>query len=315
MILSCCFVGYLSLSYFAGIQLRHDVQRWISAPDPWINHNNAIKNRHSGTVTWFTQGETFNRWKSIGSVLWIYGRRASQTFLSLTAAHRFRYLSGLRKDRLLVWDTIAISCIGVLMLASSSIIQDMWSTCQTGSAILAFFYFNHQDTAKLDARSLLSSLLIQLSNQSDRFHETLSTIYKAHAHGSRQPSEDELMQCLRDMINQGESPVYIIIDALDECPDSTGLASPRAEVLKIFRELIDISLWKPVHLCITSRPEVDIRRVFGRSTHYTVSLDENGGHRGDIAEYIKSVVHSEREWPEEDKELVINTLTQDCGGM
>jgi hypothetical protein len=184
--------------------------------------------------------------------------------------------------------------------------------CQTRSATLAFFYFDHQDAAKLDARSLLSSLLVQLSNQSDGFYETLSTIYKAHANGYRQPSEDELMQCLRDMIRQAGSPVHIIVDALDECPDSTGLASPRAEILEILRELIDIS--PSVHLCITSRPEVDIRRVLGRSAHYTVSLDEDDSHLKDIAEYIKSV-HLEREWPEEEKELVISTLTQDCGGM
>jgi hypothetical protein len=203
-----------------------------------------------------------------------------------------------------------------MLLSSSTIIQDIWSMCQTELANLAFFYFDHRDAAKQDARGLLSSLLIQLCNQSVRFREVLSTFYMAHDRGSRQPSEEELMQCLRDMINQGKSPVYIVIDALDECPDSSGLASPRAEVLEVIRRLNNIS--PRVYLCITSRLEMDIRRVIEPLTSHTVSFDNHGGHHKDIAEYVKFVIDSDstmREWPEEDKKLVMDTLTQDCGGM
>ena len=134
--------------------------------------------------------------------------------------------------------------------------------------------------------------------------------------GSRQPAEDELMQCLRDMIGQGKLPVYVIVDGVDECPDSSDLASPRAEVLEIIQGLVGLS--PRVYLCISSRPEMDIRRVLEPLTSHTVSLDKQGGQHEDIAEYIKFVVHSDsrmREWPEGDKQLAIDTLTQDCGGM
>ena len=193
--------------------------------------------------------------------------------------------------------------VGLLILLTSSIIiQDIWTMRQTGSANLAFFYFDHQDAAKLDARNLLSSLLVQLYNQSDRFFEALSTLYMAHDRGSRQPGEDELMQCLRDMISRGTLPVYIIVDGLDECPDSSGLASPRTEVLNIIRELVDIS--PRVRLCVASRPEMGIRHVLEPLTRYTVSLDKQNGQHKDIADYIKFVVHSDpttRKWPEEEK--------------
>jgi hypothetical protein len=203
-----------------------------------------------------------------------------------------------------------------MLLTSTSIIQDLWSMRQSESAHLAFFYFDHQNATNLDARSLLSSILVQLGNQSNHFCEFLSTLYMSHGCGSRQPGEGELMQCLRDMVCQEESPVYVILDALDECPDSSGLASPRAEVLEIIRGLIGIS--PRVYLCITSRPEMDIRHVLDPLTSYTVSLDKQDGQREDIAEYIRFVVRSDsrmREWPEEDKNLVIDTLTHDCGGM
>lgn len=226
-------------------------------------------------------------------------------------------ISGLRKDCLLVWTTTASSRLGVFMLlASSTIIQDVWSMCQAGLANLAFFYFDHRDTAQLDARTLLSSLLVQLYNQSDYFREVLTTVYMAHDCGSRQPGEEELLQCLRDMVSQGKSPVYIIIDALDECPDSSGLASPRAEVLEIIRRLSDIS--SRVYLCIASRLETDIRRVIKPLTSHIVSLDKNDGHHKDIAEYVKFIVHSDPtigEWPEGEKRLIIDTLTHNCGGM
>jgi hypothetical protein len=203
-----------------------------------------------------------------------------------------------------------------MLLTSSTIIQDIWSMRRTESVNLAFFYFDHRDAAKLNARSFLSSLLVQLSNQSDLFFEVLSTLYMSHDHGSRQPSEDELMQCLRDMIGQGSSPVYIIVDGLDECPNVPGSASPRAEVLEIIRGLIGKS--SHVYLCITSRPEMDIWRILVPLTRYNVFLDTYGEQHEDITEYIKFVVHSDtrmRTWPEEERRLVINTLTRNCGGM
>jgi len=138
--------------------------------------------------------------------------------------------------------------------------------CQAGSAALAFFYFDHRDAAKLDSRGLLSSLLVQLGNQSDRFSEILSTLYDR---GSQQAGEDELMKCLQDMIKlPGQLPIYIILDALDECSDSSGLASPRADVLEVIKKLLDLQT--SARFCIFSRPEVDIRRVLEPLSDHTI---------------------------------------------
>ena len=164
---------------------------------------------------------------------------------------------------------------------------------------------------------MLSSLLIQLSNQSDRYCELLSTLYTAHDRGSRQAGEDELMQCLQDMITlPGQLPIYIILDGLDECSDSPGLVSPRADVLEIVKKLINLRT--SARFCIFSRPEVDIRRVLEPLSNHNISLDQHDGQNECISEYIRSVVHSDSmmgEWPEEDKGLVIGTLTRRCGGM
>jgi methyl-accepting chemotaxis protein len=60
-------------------QLRQDLRRWLSPPDPSTNHKIACRAHHKGTATWFFEGRTYNEWKSTGSdsLLWIHGKRAS----------------------------------------------------------------------------------------------------------------------------------------------------------------------------------------------------------------------------------------------
>jgi ankyrin repeat domain-containing protein 50 len=61
----------------AGDQSQKAIQKWLSPPDPWKNHNIARDSRHEASATWFIKGETFSEWKSSGpsSLLWIHGKR------------------------------------------------------------------------------------------------------------------------------------------------------------------------------------------------------------------------------------------------
>jgi hypothetical protein len=114
-----------------------------------------------------------------------------------------------------------------------------------------------------------------------------------------------------------QHPVYIIIDALDECPDTSGMPSPREQVLDLLKELVELSS-PNLHLCVTSRPEVDIRHALEALTSLRVSLHEQTGQKKDIIEYVTSVVQSDsrmRRWRDEDKNLVIETLSERADGM
>ena len=201
---------------------------------------------------------------------------------------------------------------------SSTIIEEVLDVCQTGLATLAFFYFDFRDAPKKDVHGLLSSLLVQLSNQSDNFCTILSELYSAHNNGSRQPSEDALMKCLKDMLRlPGQGEIYIVVDALDESPDVSGYPTPREEVLMNVQELVELRL-PHVHFCFTCRPEVDIRDALQALAVHNVSLHEQAGQHQDISDYIKFVVYSDpkiRRWREEDRQLVIKTLTEKSGGM
>ena len=208
--------------------------------------------------------------------------------------------------------------LGAYALTSSKIIKDLEELRRSGLASVPYFYFDFKDTDKQHRRALLSSLLVQLSARSDPFCDILSRLHSSHDNGARQPSNDSLMQCLKEMLNvPGQGAVYIVMDALDECPNKPGMPSPREEVLKVIEELVGLRL-PNLRLCITSRPEADILNALGPLTSHPVSLHDECGQRKDIIDYIKSVVRSDyrmRRWRDEDKNLVIDILAEKADGM
>ncbi|KAN0136970.1 hypothetical protein V8E53_005205, partial [Lactarius tabidus] len=200
----------------------------------------------------------------------------------------------------------------------SVIIRDIKSISNAGSAFLAYFYFDFKDTSKQDSRALLSSLLVQLSDQSDIFCEALSSLYSAHKHGSEQPTDDSLAQCLKDMLaTMGQVPIYLVLDALDECPNDSGIPTSREKVLQLVEELV--GLHHPhLRLCITSRPEFDIRTTLVPLATQQVSLHDESGQKQDINDYVTSVVCSDvrmKRWRDEERTMVIDKLTEKADGM
>ena len=189
---------------------------------------------------------------------------------------------------------------------------------KAGLASLAFFYCDFREDQKKDLRGLLSSLLIQLCHQSDSYSDILSNFYSEHAEGARHPSDDELARCLKDLLKlPGHAPVYMIVDALDECPNTSAVRSPRAKVLNLIQELIK-SQFSNLRICITSRPETDIKYVLDTLTSRSVSLHDECGQKRDIEDYIKSVIYTHpenRRWKAEHKQLVIDILTVKANGM
>ena len=188
----------------------------------------------------------------------------------------------------------------------------------TGKASLAYFYFDFRDVDKQKLQNLLPSLLVQLSSRSDPCGVILSRLYSLHDYGEQKPSDRAMVECLKKMLAvEAHGPTYIIIDALDECPATSTIPSPREEVLELVGELVGLHL-PNVHICVTSRPEHDIQVVLKRLTLRPVSLHDESGQQKDIADYVTSVVRSDRRmgrWRKEDKDLVIKTLSEKADGM
>ena len=190
--------------------------------------------------------------------------------------------------------------------------------CKAGLALMAYFFFDFRDTQKQHRRDLLSSLLFQLSARSDPCHHIFSRFYLNHNEGARQPSDDALAQCLTDMLKvEGQPATYIIIDALDESPNISGMPTDREKVLQFLEDLVGSQL-PNVHICVSSRTEIDIRSILEPLAVFRVSLHDESGQMDDISGYIKSVIHTDRNirgWTAENKQLVIATLAEKADGM
>ena len=219
-----------------------------------------------------------------------------------------------------IWsDNISIFRIrGLTLLTSSAIIEDIRTLQKSGLASLAYFYCDFREDTKRSKRGLLSSLLVQVCEQSDAHSAILSDLYVAHGDGSQYASDRELVACLKDVIKlPGQATVHIIIDALDECQIATGLSSPHEQVSELVKDLVNLRI-PNLRICVTSRPEADIVSILKPLAFRTITLHNESGQIRDIAEYVRSVIDTDRKmgkWTDTDKQLVTDVLTKKANGM
>jgi len=163
-----------------------------------------------------------------------------------------------------------------------------------------------------------SSLIFQLSAKSDPCYQILSDLYSNHGGGTEEASEDTLSECLVEMLKVPGQPVtYLIIDALDECPNLSGMPTTRELVLDFLEDLVELKL-PNLRICVSSRPEIDIRNTLDPLAEFRVSLHDELGQKADITSYIDAVVNTDRKmrkWREADRRLVIDTLSDKADGM
>jgi len=281
--------------------------------------NSARKAHHAETASWFFQGSTFKLWKSSPSLLWIHG---DCTFLFLsTAPHPLTPIFVAGSGKSVLWFVIlCYSCLHPLrLLLSSGIIEDIMAQRQVGSAIVAYFYCDFSDKDKQNCRNIVLSIISQLCAQSDRCCQTLSRHYSAQD-SAQNTSEETLTTWLTEMVSlPDQGSIYLVVDALDECPDNSGMPTPRETVLNFVKNLVSLRL-PNLHVCVTSRPGTDIQAVLEplTSPSLRVSLHDHSGQQKDIEDYIRFVVYSDpkmRKWGEGDRKLVVEKLSKRADGM
>jgi hypothetical protein len=207
-----------------------------------------------------------------------------------------------------------------MLLISSTVIEDIKALCDDGQASMAYFYFDFRNANKQSMRDLLPSLLTQLSARSSPRFGILSELHYVHDNGKSQPIDSDLTKCLENMLSlPDQRPIYLIMDALDESPRTSGIPSAREGVLQLLKDLVDLGL-PNLHICVTSRPEIDMRSTLEPLTSLRVSLHDQIGQKEDIANYIRSIVYSNsdtnmKRWKKEDKEIVVKTLSERADGM
>ncbi|KAK6496346.1 hypothetical protein TWF481_002371 [Arthrobotrys musiformis] len=123
--------------------------------------------------------------------------------------------------------------------------QDAAQNVQTG---VAFVYCIYNEREKQDSDDLLASILVQLVLGRPDIPEPIQKLYKSHRQGKKpRLSLDQISEAITS-ITTSYSRVFIVVDALDECKDS----SVRNSLLSKLSELQAIS---DVRLMVTFRPE------------------------------------------------------------
>ena len=206
---------------------------------------------------------------------------------------------------------------GLTQPTSSAIIQDIMAL---QDAVVAYFYFDFKDTNKQDLCNVLRSLLTQLAIRSDSYCDILFDVHQAHNNGADKLSTKAMISCLTDMLAlPDQGPVDIVLDALDECPNTSGIPSAREDVLHFLKNLVNLRL-SDLHICVSSRPEIDIRAALDPLAFLPLSIHDQEGQKKDIENYIRYFVYSDssttmKSWSDQDKELVIDRLSKKADGM
>lgn len=192
---------------------------------------------------------------------------------------------------------------------SSEIIRETKSYCGGHPGYLvAYFLFSFREEAKQKAFNLLSSVLAQLVMQTTTISDSLESFYQEHQHG--RPPKDGLFSEIKSFLHD---PIFIVVDALDECPDN---GNERKSLCQILAEL---HKWEAqnLHILVTSRKEPDITAALSSiSTSEPISITEKV--KSDIHKYVSTQLATDAElkdYSTELKDKIQRVLVEKAKGM
>ena len=197
-------------------------------------------------------------------------------------------------------------------LCSSSIIETLKAKLvEKTTEGLAYFYCDYKDTATQQAANIVKSMVKHAAIQNRQSYKNLQLFLERHKQDgtlNSAPSISNMTDVMLKMIGHYDC-FYVVIDALDECPDDH-----RHEVLDILKTINTKA--SNTRVIYTSREETDIKQAFDefKSVRITANMS-------DLQLYVASEIemrtssgrlkikHSEV------KEKIINKLTHEADGM
>ncbi|KAL8792240.1 MAG: hypothetical protein Q9195_005196 [Heterodermia aff. obscurata] len=262
-------------------KLRSDVIAWLSTTRPSSNHNINRRKHQPGTGEWFVNGSYFEQWRTApNSFVWLHGS------------------AGCGKS-----------------ILSSTIIDHVQANhvIPTKSA-LVYYYFDFNDSMKQKVANFMSSILADLCAQANDLPGPVQQLYLKCNNGHREPLLSDLVSVFLAAVPLFTA-VYVIIDALDECPTKD---DERHELLKIIKAIHDQSAAN-LHFLATSRRHYDIEAVIGPLTGAAAIQIESGMVDDDIKMYIRSEIQAVRKkntwWHDKLCIAVEESLLEGANGM
>ena len=262
-------------------EMHDKIRKWLAAPDPSSNYNNALRKRHGGTGSWLTKNDVFRSWKQdpgSGSMLWLYG----------------------------------IPGCGKTILCSTILENILQSYALTPNIAVLYFFFDFNDSDKQRPENMMRSLLSQLSLHCVKVPTVLEELYSSCLSGDRKPNFEAALKTFHQMATAFEN-TFIVLDALDEC-------NQRPELLASIEELIswiDTNL----RVLVTSRKEKDMEdSILPLTKDQTRVCIQSALVNADICAYVYDQLQTNRKlqrWqskPEVQMEIE-STLVRKANGM
>ena len=168
-------------------------------------------------------------------------------------------------------------------------------------------FCNYDEHARYTAQSLLANLLKQLAQERNDVSKVIRQLYHSYSMKRTSATLCETVRALKSEL-QTYKKVYIVIDALDECPQKA-----RETLLQNLQSLLDTP--GTVSLMITTRPNTAIKEIREIRRLEIRAEDE------DVGQYVRSrIEHSTRlrnnvsRDPELEK-MIIDKLIRNANGM
>ncbi|KAL1694065.1 hypothetical protein GGG16DRAFT_110669 [Schizophyllum commune] len=198
-----------------------DIFRWLEYPDGSVKMNELRRTRAPSTGSWFLDGEAFASFKR-GRVrmLWLHGSAGSGKSTILASAIR-----DLEVHRAL---------------------------CAAEAIVLRHLFDVTNGSQTRDIRALLSSLLCQLDHVRDDCRTVLVGLRAEHKQGHEQPSIESMRHHLDMLLDDSDSRIFIVVDALDETDDKDVVA-----LLEHLRTRPDVSLLISSRTAVLAREKLE----------------------------------------------------------
>ncbi|TGJ82223.1 hypothetical protein E0Z10_g6558 [Xylaria hypoxylon] len=233
---------------------REKLLRWFKTSDPEQNHIVSRESHEPGTGQWIFENESFKRWANdAGGLLWLHGiPGAGKTILCSTV-------------------------IAHLQARSSSPPRGSGSVLDH----ILYYYFTFSDDSKQSLTNLLKFIIYQLIAHNQEISEAAASLYDSKSQGSNEPSVKELIDTLAAVASLCTGKVYLLVDALDECP--------RKERKTFYEKALGPILAAKVNLMIASRGEPDIENALRNISPYEICI-QNDDVNADVRAHVNSVI-------------------------
>jgi hypothetical protein len=189
----------------------------------------------------------------------------------------------------------------------SIVVDYLKQSIEREDVAIIYIYCSYKEKDDQTAVNLIASLLQQLVQKSSAVSEEIVSLYDNHIKNGTRPVLGEVSKLLQLEVRRF-SKVFVLIDALDECPESN---SVRMSFLMEIRKLPIC-----IHLLVTSRHTPTIEREFEKAARLEIRANDE-----DVKRYIKCRIEMEHQLVRLVKRYpalqgnIISTIVEKAKGM